>query len=324
MEGRNCSTHFKDPKWREAYLEEVMKQEQSEKYRGPVPGEGVTYPVDNWFDFQVLDSNKKPLKLHTYKYPAEGKRVAVFVIFHGLNSHVGRSAHIAQALSQSGIESVGFDYRGFGKSEGARGVNSSHTILMEDVEKFLKHVEEVYKGEKIFIGGQSWGGQICYSLTLNNPNRFAGVIMYAPAIKDNKKNSPFGKMIACAIGALFPSMQTIEQKHGFANKNPAVSESFPKDPQSYTDKIIPSTVRNVINQQEVVSTTYKQYKAPFLIFTAGVDKLVDPLLGYDLMDESPSLDKTHVFYENCWHNMWGEIEIYSAIEKTKDWILKRI
>lgn len=39
------------------------------------------------------------------------------------------------------------------------------------------------------------------------------------------------------------------------------------------------------------------------------------------MHESPSTDKSHVFYENCWHNMWGEIEIEEAIEENAKWIL---
>lgn len=39
-------------------------------------------------------------------------------MFHGLNSHIGHGSHIAAALAEIGIISVGFDHRGFGKSEG--------------------------------------------------------------------------------------------------------------------------------------------------------------------------------------------------------------
>lgn len=49
MDSKNCSTHFKDAKWREKYTEDVMKNEQSESNRGPVPGEGIVYPIENWF-----------------------------------------------------------------------------------------------------------------------------------------------------------------------------------------------------------------------------------------------------------------------------------
>lgn len=65
-----------------------------------------------------------------------------------------------------------------------------------------------------------------------------------------------------------------------------------------------------------MSKTFGKYKAPFIVFSAGIDKLCDPLLGFDLADQSPSTDKTHIFYDQCWHNMWGENEIYDAITKT--------
>lgn len=92
-------------------------------------------------------------------------------------------------MSKVGIETVGFDYRGFGKSEGPRGVCESNDTLISDSEAFIKHIEEEYKGENIFAGGQSWGGQIIYTITLDNPKRFKGVVLYAPAIKDNNKSS---------------------------------------------------------------------------------------------------------------------------------------
>jgi len=47
-------------------------------------------------------------------------------MFHGLNSRVGHGTHIATALAQSGYDVVGFDHRGFGKSQktsSAAGVN---------------------------------------------------------------------------------------------------------------------------------------------------------------------------------------------------------
>jgi acylglycerol lipase len=43
------------------------------------------------------------------------------VMFHELNSHMNRGSHIAKALSEMNIITVGFDHRGFGKSQGTPG-----------------------------------------------------------------------------------------------------------------------------------------------------------------------------------------------------------
>ncbi len=73
-------------------------------------------------DFSVIQ-NGHTVMLHTYEYPAANgqKPRGICVIFHGLNSHVGRGAHIAHATAQIGLTVVGFDHRGCGKSEGIRG-----------------------------------------------------------------------------------------------------------------------------------------------------------------------------------------------------------
>jgi len=99
---------------------------QSEENRKPIPLGNCTFPEENFIDFVVLDG-KKIIKLNTYRYlpPSTLKPIAVFVVFHGLNSHIGNNAHVAKALSEFGIITVGFDHRGFGKSEGNRGFIAS-------------------------------------------------------------------------------------------------------------------------------------------------------------------------------------------------------
>lgn len=99
---------------------------------------------------------------------------------------------------------------------------------------------------------------------------------------------------------------------------------MPLDPHMYQGRLVPGTIRTVLNASDEMEKTFKDFHAPFLILTAGTDKLVDPLLGFDLMKESPSVDKSHVFYENCWHNIWAEVEIEDAIQQTRKWITERI
>jgi acylglycerol lipase len=42
-------------------------------------------------------------------------------MFHGLNSHIGHGAHLAEFFSHRGLTTVGFDHRGFGRSQGKLG-----------------------------------------------------------------------------------------------------------------------------------------------------------------------------------------------------------
>ena len=49
------------------------------------------------------------------------KPKAVVTFFHGLKSHTNRGVNLAKYFATRDIISVGFDYRGYGKSEGPSG-----------------------------------------------------------------------------------------------------------------------------------------------------------------------------------------------------------
>jgi acylglycerol lipase len=43
------------------------------------------------------------------------------LIFNGLYYHANHNAHVAKELADNGYVVVGFDYRGYGKSQGEKG-----------------------------------------------------------------------------------------------------------------------------------------------------------------------------------------------------------
>jgi len=53
------------------------------------------------------------------------------------------------------------------------------------------------------------GGMISFLLGIKFPNRFAGSVLFCPAIKDMKENAKIGKKIAKCVGALFPTLETV-------------------------------------------------------------------------------------------------------------------
>lgn len=65
-------------------------------------------------------------------------------MFHGLNSYIGHGAHLAEYLSGFGFVTVGFDYRGFGRSEGMEGYVDNLKAHLEDCKRFLSIVMPMY------------------------------------------------------------------------------------------------------------------------------------------------------------------------------------
>ena len=313
-----------EEKAKTARLQRLQATPRDEKYRQPVPCTGFSYPQQGLYDFQVVQESKS-IKLHTYCYPAANGQPpkAVCIIFHGLSSHVGKSAHIAAAMSQIGVTVVGFDFRGWGLSEGIRGYFEGQELHERDIEQFEGIVRKNYPNVPLFLAGLSWGGQTAFTMAVKHPDRYRGVILFAPAIRDNDGNAKYGKIAAKVIGAIMPKLEAVSPEGGLACKNPQVDEEFLKDPANYTGKIRPGTIRNLLNQQEWCFANYEKLVTPFVVIHGGMDKLVDPDIGHDLLKRSPAQDKELFFYENMWHNVWAEPEIAEIIPRLMVWLQKR-
>ena len=76
---------------------------------------------------------------------------------------------------------------------------------------------------------------------------FRGIILLAPAIMDNPLKG-FEKSIVKMVGAVFPTLETIDPPSAITgNKNPFIYEQLAKDPLMYRGKVIPGTIRNLLN-----------------------------------------------------------------------------
>lgn len=61
---------------------------------------------------------------------------------HGYGDYTARYAYFAKYFSNAGYDFVGLDQRGFGYSEGRRGIIESEDYFIEDQ---LKHIELIEK-----------------------------------------------------------------------------------------------------------------------------------------------------------------------------------
>ena len=61
----------------------------------------------------------------------------------------------------------------------------------------------------------------------------------------------FEKSIVKMIGAVFPTLETIDLPSvNTSNKNPFIHEQMTKDPLNYRGKVIPGTIRNLLNNSD--------------------------------------------------------------------------
>ena len=94
---------------------------------------------------------------------------------------MGASSSIAMQLSQSGYVVMGFDHRGFGKSEGVKGYLQNYDLYVRDVETFVGMTKSLFPDSlKTFFLAYSMGGLTAFYTALKCPGLVDGLMTYAP------------------------------------------------------------------------------------------------------------------------------------------------
>lgn len=112
------------------------------------------------------------------------------MFLHGLYSYGGNSGYLAVNLARSidGVNFYSLDFLNFGKSEGDfRGYIRSFESLVEQGEVFIDHLLSKFKEKpKVFLVGESLGGAVAFKMSLNQHEKYKGVIFLNPALREIK------------------------------------------------------------------------------------------------------------------------------------------
>ena len=112
--------------------------------------------------FPARLTTRDGLALQLRHWPLRAQRDAApgsVLIVHGLGEHSGRYEHVAAQLQAWGWPAFGYDQRGHGRSEGARGSIAHDDDLLHDLAAVIDAVRRVQPGRLLLLG-HSMGGLV--------------------------------------------------------------------------------------------------------------------------------------------------------------------
>ena len=122
--------------------------------------------------------------IQNYRHPADSSvtRKGIVHFFHGAGEYAGRYGFLAQRIASHGYDVVSYDQRGFGYSEGRRGVQERQEILVSDALAHTNMVKERFgePGLPHFSISHSFGGYITLSVLHQASDTFQGSAFVAP------------------------------------------------------------------------------------------------------------------------------------------------
>jgi alpha-beta hydrolase superfamily lysophospholipase len=252
---------------------------------------------------------------------------AAVVIAHGYCEHMGRYAHVVQALVDEGWSVYAVDHRGHGQSEGPRANVERFDYFVDDLHLLFRRARDEQPVLPTFLIGHSMGGLIATHYALRHQESLAGLVLSGAALQIGERTSPLLKLIAPLIARLLPALpveRTASGGESVLSTDPAVQQRFDADPLCYTGPPLARMGYELLRASRAAQRQMQRLTLPLLIMHGADDRFVSPFGSQRLYQVARSADKTLKLWPNCRHEIFNERDSPAIIAFTTAWIAARV
>lgn len=250
------------------------------------------------------------VELLTHDWPVPTPDVArgTVLIVHGLGEHGGRYARLAAQLNAERWHVMGYDQRGFGASQGDRGVIPTPEALLDDLGVVVAAAQELATRPLVLLG-HSMGGAVAAGFVARHVGAakqpIHALVLSSPALAAklgtaDKLKLGLGEKVAPNL-AVGNGLDASKLSH-----DERVVRAYLKDPLNH-DRISPRLARMILNAGEAVRAAAPNWKLKTLLLYSGDDHLVDADGSRDFRKAVPERLIQYQRYDALYHEIFNEL-----------------
>jgi acylglycerol lipase len=237
-------------------------------------------------------------------WAATGDARGVLVIMHGLKDYSAHYAALAARLAAGGYSVYAFDLRGHGRSAGPRVMPSAWTDYVDDLDRYLKTVEQREAGKPIFLFGHSMGGAIAARAAELHQPKLAGLILSGPALAIDAP--PLLVAATRLIAAMNPRAPALKLPNHDFSSDPAVAAAMDTDEYISQPPGPARTAAGLVDGMRAIWADVDQLTMPLLALHGTADRLTAPSGSRALIEHAPAQDKSLRIYVGLFHDLLHE------------------
>jgi alpha-beta hydrolase superfamily lysophospholipase len=263
-------------------------------------------------------STRDGIRLLTRNWGTESPRAAVLLV-HGLGEHSGRYEHVGEQLARAGLETFGWDHRGFGASAGERAWVDRWSRFHDDVEDRLAAARAAVPGSPSILYGHSMGGLIALGYALADRPRPDLLVLSAPGIDDNI--GAWKHSLARILARLDPRLRISNGvRPEMLSRDPARQEAARTDPLMLSASTTAFGAR-AFEEQDRVREAATGLAIPTLVIH-GLDDPIVPPASTEPLAAVPGV--TRRAYAGIRHELHNEPEGPQVLADVIAWIDDRL
>ena len=265
------------------------------------------------------------LTLQWREWPCPEARGTVLMV-HGLGEHIGRYTHVAAQLNRCGYAVLGYDQRGHGASEGARGALAQPDSLLTDLALVIDALRAAHPGPLLLLG-HSMGGLVAARFVAGGlegspapawSRPVDALILSSPALDAGM--SAAQKLLLSVLGPLAPNLALGNGlKPEWISRDPAVVKAYAASPLVH-DRITPRLARFFVDGGAFVRANAARWKVPTLLLYAGSDRCVAPAGSAAFAAAAPQSVVTAQVFPALFHEIFNEPEQADVFAAMKAWL----
>jgi len=258
------------------------------------------------------------IRILTRHWPAVAPRAGVLLV-HGLGEHSGRWEEVGEQLAAAGLETFGWDHRGFGASAGERAWIDRWSRFHDDVEDRLAATRAALPGLPVILYGHSMGGLIALGYCVSDRPLPDLLVLSAPGIDDNAPR--WKHALAPLLARVLPRLRIANGIPAeMLSRDPARQEATRADPLNLDASTTGFGVRLFEEQARVRAAAARLSIPTFVIH--GLDDPIVPPRSSEPLAALPGV--TRRAYAGIRHELHNEHEGPRILSDVITWINERL
>ncbi len=258
----------------------------------------------------------KPLPARTWGTPTECMAGAILV--HGLGAHSGWFEALGRRLRIRRIYSIAYDQVGFGKRQEEE--FTSYNQWLNDLETAFAYARRTIGDKPLYVMGNSMGAVVSVRALGDRLIDPMGLVMFSPGFDGNPEvfTLPFRvKALWQALTAPDTDV-TLPYSPEMVTRDLGVRKWILNDPERRFT--VPARMLlELLKITNDISARSKHIICPTIMFSAGVEKIVNPKVSEKIFAGLTCSKEKHV-YQEAWHDLMFDPIIDEMSDRLAAWI----
>ncbi|OGC29922.1 hypothetical protein A2346_04220 [candidate division WOR-1 bacterium RIFOXYB12_FULL_52_16] len=243
-------------------------------------------------------------------------------MIHGLGAQSDRWHYLAEYLAKQGYATYAIELKGFGETKTPRGHVESFDVYVQEIKQLYDKIKRDHPNAKIFIGGESLGGLLSFTLAALNPGYFAGMVLLSPAFKSALKIK-LNDIVDFIQSLLFEPDKPLKVPYftAMATRDLALLKRINRDQREVrvtTSKFL----INVLLEQIKANFVITRIELPTLFLVSGHDLFVSSTESGRVFKLLPVKDKTLIEYPEMYHALSVDLGREKVFKDLISWLNK--